>query len=204
MRAGLDFGNPIGAKVEGGIGRIGIKGRSVAILDGFRLEDRPLDVRRQDTKVVDLRKVEEHAVEMKDKGLLVDHIHFMDALVEFRIGDPRLRVPPHFPGKDDVGGGDRRAVAPGGIVAQAIGGGNALAPIRQGFPRGATVFKARYLGAQHADQAPVLVISGQRAAGHGLHIGLGQHGFDVGVQGRGKLANADAQVARRGSGRQEP
>jgi hypothetical protein len=195
LAAGRDPDDAVGPEEEAGIGGIGIEGGALAPGRGIGLEDRPLEMRRQQLNRGG-REVVLEAILVDRESLVVDHVDREDAaeaLARDRAGE---RVAPDLPGEDHVGAGDRRAVAPGGFGVQLVGDGNALRAAWCRLQLRQAVLQAWHLDAQHADQLPVVVVGGDRTARHAVHVALRHAGLGQQVEGAGKLAEADAQLAR--------
>ena len=195
--AGDQLDHLVGSEGEARVGRVGVEGGAVAVGRRVGLEDRPLDVRGQDFQARG-GEVEGDAVEVQREGLVVDHLDRKDAPEGFEVADPGLGVAADLPGEHHVGAGHRLAVAPPRPGMDLVGDRDALFAVGQRLRHRQAVLDGRQLGAQHADQPPVLVVGGERTPGHGQHVGLGQHGVDQRVEGRGKLGDADAQLGGQG------
>src|SRR3546814_16335196 len=94
------------------IGRVGVIGGALAVVLRRGVEDRLLDVRRQQPEVVDGGVLERNSVGVDNESLVVDHVDLVDALVEFQVAGAGGGMAPDLPGEQHVLRGDRRAVAP--------------------------------------------------------------------------------------------
>src|SRR3546814_9970490 len=63
------------------IGRVGVIGGALAVVLRRGVEDRLLDVRRQQPEVVDGGVLERNSVGVDNESLVVDHVDLVDALV---------------------------------------------------------------------------------------------------------------------------
>ena len=202
VAAGFDLGDAVGAEAEAGVGRVGVEGAAVAVLGRVVLEDFAFQVGRQKADAAGVGVVELYAIDVDTVGLGVDHVYGGDDFVGLAVGDAGSRVLAEFPGEDHVVGGDRGAVAPGGVGMDPVGDGDALAAVFAGLGNGAAVPDGRQLGAEHAGQLPIVVVDRDRPQGHGQDVALGQHRIDQGMERRGELRDADSQLAgRRGRAR---
>src|SRR3546814_5361700 len=109
------------------IGRVGVIGGALAVVLRRGVEDRLLDVRRQQPEVVDGGVLERNSVGVDNESLVVDHVDLVDALVEFQVAGAGGGMAPDLPGEQPVLRGDRRAVAPSGIRLPGVGHGDAAA-----------------------------------------------------------------------------
>ncbi len=195
VRARDHLDDPVGPEIEPGVRRVGVEGGAVAVLAGAGLEDRPLDVRRQQVEAGRGVVVEGDAVDVRRETLVVDPVDREDPPVGLDAADAGERMAPDLPGEDHVVRGDRRAVAPGGLGMQFVGDRDARLAVGRRLAHRQAVLDGRQLGAEQADQRPVLVVGGDRPPRHGQHVALGQHGVDVGVERRGELRDADLELA---------
>jgi hypothetical protein len=156
-------------------------------------------MRRQDAKVVDRVVFERDPIDVHHERLIVDHVDRGDAPVQLGIAHPALRMGADLVGEQHVLGRDRGAVAPGGVGPDGVGQGDAVAAVVLLLDLGQPVLEGRHLGAEHADQLPLGVVGGERTLRHAQHVALRGHGIDVGVQGRGKLGDADHQLVLGGA-----
>ena len=202
MRSRHYFGDQVGPEIEPLVGGVGIEGGAVLVVGGVG-EGLALEVLRQQPESVDGVVLEGELVEVHGEGLVVHHVDGLEAAVELHVADAAQGVAADLPGEDHVGAGHRGAVAPAGVGTDGVGDGDAAFAVCRALGHGAAVLDGGQLGAQHADQPPVLVVGGERAPRHGQHVGLGHHGVDVGMEGRRELGDADDQfvLARRGRGR---
>ena len=135
-----------------------------------------------------------------DEGPVVDRRDPDDFLGEqLAVGDPALRVFTDFPSEQHVLRGDRRAVTPCGARLDLESRVDRLCPVGLGDLDRRAFLKARQLGAEHADQFPVLVEGREGPLGHFQNVVLGRHRIDAGMERSGKLDRADHQIVFRGS-----
>ena len=91
----------VGTEREGGIGRVGIVGRLVAIFGRVGVEDRLLDMGRQQQEA-DAVVVEGDAVDRHGEATVVLHVELDHALVALGGGDSRQRVLADLEGEGNV------------------------------------------------------------------------------------------------------
>ena len=195
------LGDAVGAEVKARIGGVGVEYGAVLVLGRFG-ELRPVEMGGDQAEAVDVVVIEGDPVEVQGKGLGVLDVDLEDAPVKLAGGDAAPGMASDLVGEQHVGGADRRLIAPNRARADGVGDGDTLLAVRQILGHGEPVLDRRQLGAEHADQLPVLVVDRERPARHGQHVGLGQHRIDVGMEGRRELGHADDElVLARGPGR---
>ena len=202
--AGLDGGDPIGTEGEARIGRLGVEAGAVAVGGRILLEDRPLEMGRQQPEIVDGVVVEGQLLVVDRESAVVDDVDLPEPPIHLGIAHTGLGVPSDLPGEHDVLGRHGRSVGPGGVGLDGVGEGHTRLAVGRGLANGLAVLEGRQLGAEHADQFPLLVERRQRPLRQAQHVALRRHRFDVGMEVRGELADADRQVTgpRRRRGQQ--
>jgi len=189
--AGDDFGDAVRSKAETWIGRLGIEGRLVAIFGGIGLEDRLLDMRREQLQpraVV----VERHPVDRHGEAPVILDVELQDPLVAFGRGDAGQGMPPDLEGEGNVLGRHRHTVAPAQIAQLEIDL-HALLAVGQIDDARLAVLHGRQFGTGQADQLPVRVVGGEGPRGHVGDQRLGQHRTDDRVPGSRHLRHGHDQ-----------
>ena len=190
MRARDHIPYPIRPEIEPGVRRVSVVERAMAV---FRRLGERLGLEMGGQQVEAVRRVVGigQTVAVHDEGLVVDDFDRKRAAKAFEAGKARHLVASRFPGKDRITRGDRRAVSPGGVGVDTVGHGYPGAAVLKLLALGHAILDSRQINAEHADQSPVLVVSGQRPHGGVEYVGLRQHRVYVRMQRAGKLGDAN-------------